>query len=74
MKEKDDKLAEQVKEMEKQLAQRRTRVFRPIRKKNAYRDALSEKVDISAHISTLKKTASPFLESTRRMTQTRLNC
>lgn len=58
----DEKYAEQVKSMEKML-QKRARLFKPIKKKNDPNEAMKEKIDLSSHISGLKKTQSPFLES-----------
>jgi hypothetical protein len=58
----DEKYAEQVKTMEKML-QKRARLFKPIKKKSDPNEAMKEKIDLSSHISSLKKTKSPFLES-----------
>ena len=54
----EEKYAEQVKQMEKML-QKRARLFKPVKKVNP----VEEKIDLSSHISSLKKTGTNFLES-----------
>jgi chromosome segregation ATPase len=56
----EEKHAEQLKNMEKLLQQKRARIFRPAKKVNA----LQTKIDLAAQVQGLKKTHSPFLEST----------
>ncbi len=44
---------------------RKSKVFKPIRKKNATSEAFAEKIDIENHKLGLKKTNSKFLEESK---------
>ena len=63
----DAKYQDQIQQMEKQL-QRRSRVFRPTKKKSgAIFEAFAEKVDFASHIQGLKKTGSRFLAEAKQV-------